>query len=502
MQQLRIKWKDLVDNTSGRIMLLLLSSLILISGAFIAYTYHTQLQASRTAEIAKLQSIARSLSTEIDGDLHQEMFLEYPSQNDISTVDSVSFYRDIHKFLARAQAVNIVKSDIYTLVYDEASSNFYFGVTSAETPYYRHKWENYDNAHITHYQSGTSIGPYTDENGVWLSAFAPIKNSVGNTVAIVQVDEPFDSFIAEARQKVLIQLSIILTALICLTLIMLHLVQNILWKEDRLKALLNRQRSEIELKNREVLNSIKRAKNIQDALLPNIDKLKQTFPEMFVMFQPRDIVSGDFFWYSKTKTAVYFAVADCTGHGVPGGFMAMIGHTLLNDIFRTGKNVAPSDVLQKLDLRLSHLLNDNGSSNSDGMDIGILKYTPNSGNIEFAGALRPLILVSDGKIQKIDGDKFSIGGLHTREKRFSNHKIDTRPGDSIYMFSDGYSDQFGGDLNKKYMSKKFNEFIAFVQEHRMEDQQYLFQYEFHLWKSDFDQIDDVLVTGIKIPEAA
>ncbi len=502
MQILRLKWKDLLENTTGRIMLLLLSSLILIAVAFITYTYYSQLNASRIAKISKLQSIARSLSSEINGDLHQKLLHDFPSKDAITTSVEDDYYRDVHDLLARAQSVNKVKSDIYTLCYDEVSDAFFFGITSAKMPYYRHKWKHYDAAHITLYNTGTAIGPYTDENGVWLSAFAPITNGLGETVAIVQVDEPFDFFIAEAKKKVLYQLGIILILLISLAMAMLHLVQHILRKEEKMKILLSRQRSEIEQKNRDVMSSIMRAKNIQDALLPNIDTLKLTFPEMFVMFQPRDIVSGDFFWYAESKSAVYFAVADCTGHGVPGGFMAMIGHTLLNNIFRTSKNASPAEILKKLDLQLSHLLQENGSDNSDGMDIALLKYCPNTHKVEFAGALRPLLLVSNGNMEKISGDKFSIGGHRNGIKKFTNHEVQSVPGDSIYLYSDGFSDQFGGESNKKYMSKKLNKFIEFAQEHVMKDQQFLLQYEFHHWKSDFEQIDDVLVAGIRIPEAA
>jgi serine phosphatase RsbU (regulator of sigma subunit) len=263
---------------------------------------------------------------------------------------------------------------------------------------------------------------------------------------------------------------------------------------------MKKQRNEIEIKNKEITSSINRAKMIQDALLPQIEKMKRVFPEMFVMFEPRDIVSGDFFWFAEKGNAIYFAVADCTGHGVPGGFMSMIGHSILNDAINYIDADNPAEILNHLDAEMSKVLNENGHKTADGMDVALIKYDRDTTQMEFSGALRPLIKVSQKKIEKIKGDRQSIGGANPNKKPFTNHILEVTSGDSLYLYSDGYSDQFGGDNNRKYMSKRFNDFLSFANEHVMEDQQYLLQYEFHHWKED--QVDDVLVAGLKIPEAA
>lgn len=502
MQTLKLKWKDIIGNTSGRIMLSILLFTILLCGGFVTYTYQSKVNAFKDAEIQKLSSIAKSLSVQIDGDKHDNLFHAFEEVDAISQKGQSDFYDDTHEILYKIQEVNQLSTDIYTLIWNEKEAHFEFGITSAPTPYFRHRWKNFSKQHVANYETGGAIGPYADENGVWLSAFMPIKNSEGKTTGLVQVDEPFDAFLAKTNSATTKTIIILLVILTLFTYGMLHVVQIFLNNADKVNKTLHTQRIEIELKNREMLNSIQRAKTIQDSILPQLEMLKKSFPEMFIMFEPKDIVSGDFFWFAEKDEAVYFAVADCTGHGVPGAFMSMMGHSILNEVIKLESSTNPAEILGSLDDVLTRSLQENGGSSSDGMDIAMIRFCKKSNQLDFAGALRPLLYISENKIKKIPGDKHAIGGHKNGLKSFTNHSMTVLPGDTIYLFSDGYYDQFGGDYNKKYMSKNFRDFLLFANHHHIEDQQYLLQYEFHHWRADEDQIDDVLVAGIRFPKAA
>ncbi len=502
MNSLKIKWKDISGTTSGRISLAILLFMITIGIGFLTYTYNLQLEGFTKSETAKLKGIATTLSTQIDGDLHRALFQKFKTKESLTESNHCPFYNQIHLLLKKVKDSNELDTDIYTLVIQRDNNAFLFGVTSSETPYFRHTWTHYTQLHKQNYQTGGVIGPYEDENGIWLSAFAPVFDGGGNTVAIIQVDEPFAKFIATAQRKIWLQLSILIAALVIMVFFMLRFVQNTMSKEEKVKKILSRQRAEIETKNSEIVGSINRAKSIQDAILPGLGRIQSIFPEMFVLFQPRDIVSGDFFWWAEKGTRVYFAVADCTGHGVPGAFMSLIGHTLLNDALQTEGIETPGEVLTELDKLITSTLYENGNPSTDGMDMVLLSFDKFSRKLDFAGALRPLIKMSQHGMTKYNGDKFSIGGHRQNTKVFTTTQVEINPGDTVYLFTDGYSDQFGGVEGKKYMSRKFREFLGCIHDHDMEEQHMLLKYEFHLWKEDEDQVDDILVAGIRIPDAA
>jgi len=502
METLKLRIGDILRSTTGRVMLALYLFCTVICVGFIAFIYFSQIENSIDAEFSKLEAIANSVSAQIDGDKHQLIFNQYQMKDEIANVHHCEVYKELHTVLRQVREKNNLDTDIYTLVLDEQKQHFKFVVTSAVKPYFRHVWKEFSSEHLELYKEGAGIGPYEDEHGIWLSAFTPIVNSNGETVAIVQVDEPFDPFVAAARSAIRERIILLIGVFAVLGLFMLIYIQKILSKEENLKNVLHDQRNEISAKNREITSSINRAKFIQDALLPDQRMMKNIFPEMFILFQPRDIVSGDFYWFAEKGDSVYMAVVDCTGHGVPGGFMSMIGHTILNEVINHSGAVTPAEVLKKLDGELADLLLSKSQKSRDGMDIALIRYCKKTRSLEFSGALRPMVRVSQERFDLIRGDKFSIGGFNDTDKTFTNHKVDVQPGDSIYLFSDGYSDQFGGDRNKKYKSRRFYEFMEFAQDHPLEEQKYLFSYEFHHWRQEEAQIDDMLVMGVKIPDAA
>jgi serine phosphatase RsbU (regulator of sigma subunit) len=212
---------------------------------------------------------------------------------------------------------------------------------------------------------------------------------------------------------------------------------------------------------------------------------------------PKDIVSGDFLWYQEVDGKVYMAVGDCTGHGIPGALMSMVGSSALDFALTQGRRT-PSEILDALDLIVHRNFSQNRGS-YEAMDISLCCFDPVKEELTYAGAMRPLVIFSEGKLKKYKGEKRSIGSH--KKIGFTDVAVPIKKGDRIYMFSDGYSDQFGGVNGKKYMSKRFEKFIQNIQGHSLEEQQFLFKYEFHHWKSEEFQVDDVLVAAFEIPDA-
>lgn len=261
------------------------------------------------------------------------------------------------------------------------------------------------------------------------------------------------------------------------------------------------QKSVVEQKNKDITDSINYAQRIQEAVFTSSEIKKRLFPDSFVLFKPRDIVSGDFYWFAEKNGKRFVAAVDCTGHGVPGAFMSIIGNHLLNEIVMEKGIPRPSEILNALHKGVSSVLKqDNQKSQPDGMDIALLVFsdTGDSSHIEFAGANRPAYLVSSGILREIKGDKFSIGGTDIRKERnFTNHSLEFKKGDTIYISSDGYADQFGGSNGKKLMSKNFKELILANSNLLMPDQEKALEETFEKWKGSREQIDDVLVIGVR-----
>ncbi|NBC83377.1 MAG: SpoIIE family protein phosphatase [Bacteroidetes bacterium] len=262
------------------------------------------------------------------------------------------------------------------------------------------------------------------------------------------------------------------------------------------------QKEEIELKNRDITDSINYAQRIQESILPSIRKLQDNFTGSFVFYQPRDIVSGDFYWFDRVKNNKFVIVcADSTGHGVPGAFMSMIGTTLIKDICMRPDMDSPAKTLQLLDSELSGTLNQNldNEKPNDGMDIVVCEIDTETSIVRYASAMRPIIIYKNGEQEYIRGSRSSIGGQYNKDQKvFDEGSIQLSKGDIIYMFSDGYPDQFGGPMGKKFKMVRLKNLLRDIHQKPMEEQYNYVKSTFNLWKEDLDQVDDVLFMGIKI----
>jgi serine phosphatase RsbU (regulator of sigma subunit) len=260
-----------------------------------------------------------------------------------------------------------------------------------------------------------------------------------------------------------------------------------------------RQKRLIEAKNKEITDSINYAQRIQQAILPPETELKKAFTDIFVLFKPRDIVSGDFYWYEHSKTNRVIALADCTGHGVPGGFMSMLGYEMLQESVMLEEVTTTSEALRRLDRKVTTTLNKNDRSYRDGMDLALCAFSKNKMELQYSGANRPLIHISAGLSAIYKPDKHTIGGaIDDVTKEFTSHTISLAKGDMIYLFSDGYADQFGGPNGKKFMTRKFEQLLLSIAPLDCSQQKMKLETTFKEWKGTLEQVDDVCVVGIRI----
>ncbi|MBN8691662.1 MAG: SpoIIE family protein phosphatase [Bacteroidetes bacterium] len=259
---------------------------------------------------------------------------------------------------------------------------------------------------------------------------------------------------------------------------------------------------ELDEKNKDITASIRYAKRIQDAILPPDFFVRNYLPKTFILFKPKDIVSGDFYWLYDKKDMVLFAAVDCTGHGVPGAFMSIVGHSKLDQIVAEHGITKPSEILNELNKNVSDTLRQSYLEDNqvrDGMDIALCAFNRKTNVLEYAGAFNPLWLIRNGELTEIKADKFPIGNLKSGEnKKFTNHSIQLIAGDTLYIYSDGFADQFGGPDGKKFKYSAFKKLLLDTQHLSMEEQGELLYKTIEEWKGELEQVDDILVIGTRL----
>ncbi len=257
---------------------------------------------------------------------------------------------------------------------------------------------------------------------------------------------------------------------------------------------------EVSKKNKNIMSSIGYAQRIQQALLPRKEELKRAFPEHFVLFKPRDVVSGDFYWFDVVKDKAILIVADCTGHGVPGAFMSLLGNDAISSVVLRLGVTSPDEILTYIDREIYHKLQQDKSQNQDGMDMSAITYNLKTDEVEYAGAKRPLLMVKNGEYELIKGSKYSIGGKMPKkgEKLFEKTVFCIEEETNLYLFSDGYHDQFGGDRNTKLTTKRFYQKVVATSHYAMEQQGKELDGFIREWQAHHRQIDDILVCGLRL----
>ncbi len=282
---------------------------------------------------------------------------------------------------------------------------------------------------------------------------------------------------------------------------------------------------EVEEKNKHIMDSILYAKRIQEAILPHEEVPQQIFSDHFILYKPKDIVSGDFYYIEKLDGKILVAAVDCTGHGVPGAFMSMIGNSLLNEIIKEKKITRPDEILNLLKAGVISALKQKGElgESKDGMDISLCCIDLDNMELQYAGAYNPLYVIRKAKIEekskilkklpeaskiffymghclmRVKADRFPIGiYIRSEDKVFTNNTLKLEKGDTVYLFTDGLVDQFGGEKQKKFSSKQFRDLLLQFQRESMKKQKKILEDALMEWQGQNDQIDDILVIGIRI----
>jgi serine phosphatase RsbU (regulator of sigma subunit) len=257
------------------------------------------------------------------------------------------------------------------------------------------------------------------------------------------------------------------------------------------------QKEKIQSLYADLKSSISYAKRLQDSILPDTASIQKIFPEHFILYLPKDVVSGDFYWFQQQGNKKLFAAADCTGHGVPGAFMSLIAHNALNHV--TKVYTKPGQILNQVNRIAAAAFNTNNENQiKDGMDIALCSVDYDNMVLEFSGAQNDAVIIRDGQLIEIKGDKKSIGNDANTHNVFTTQSFVLQKQDMVYVFSDGFADQFGGAMQKKFMRKTLKELLTSIAtESHLHQREKLLE-AFHQWKGENEQTDDVLIIGIRV----
>lgn len=341
-----------------------------------------------------------------------------------------------------------------------------------------------------------------------------LSESIAEMQAKFDVEKAEGAARAQEKQKKIIVVSSVVGGILLLIIILFIWRQSILRKKvnvelnhqkveiEKKNAALNIANELIEHKNKDITDSIRYARRIQEAILPELEFSTSIGSSGFVLYRPKDIVSGDFYWMKKVGDLILFAAVDCTGHGVPGAFVSLVCSNLLSQAVNEYGLVEPDDILNDVNARLSVTLRQrvDESKVRDGMDIALCSINCKTAELHYAGAFNPAWIARNGQIIELKADKFPVGNFEDEElRKYVRRVIPLEVGDRIYVFSDGYSDQFGGPQGKKYKRKQFVDFIQSIQSSAIHLHGKLLDQEHLAWRGELEQIDDIVVMGVEFP---
>jgi serine phosphatase RsbU (regulator of sigma subunit) len=497
-------------------MFIIYVTIVSVTLFFILFGYYNQLSVQESRQYDKLKAIVSSIAINIDGGDHEELMHRYSSAEELKKVNQDSLYLGISNLLGKAVKLNDLNSAMYTLVYSKDEDVFKYGVRSDNYIDIKNEYKKYPKILKDKMDVGGTIPMYESENGIWLSAFHPIKNSSGKTVAILEADIDFSEFKSTVNSTYSRQAIVAVLVVLLITFILLPYSRKILRDDDLKKKRFMQQKLIIEQSHREIKDSINYAKRIQSAILPPSNMVKQYLENSFILYKPKDVVAGDFYWLeclkdpNTSKELILVASCDCTGHGVPGAMVSVICNNALNRSVREYKLSNPGEILNQTRKIVIEEFEKSDDDVQDGMDISLAVIDFDNENhkatILWSGANNPLWVIrkEDIEIDEVKANKQPIG-KYDKLDEFTTHKIELQKGDIIYLLTDGFQDQFGGEteeekLNggKKFKPARFKDLLFSIRKETMESQKTLINESFKEWKGNLDQVDDICIIGIRL----
>ncbi len=479
------------NRTSNRILFILYGTLFVLCASLIAVAHVYELRSQRQEAVARLAAITASVADQVPAK-HVSMLLErYDGRGMLIKNTQDARYYVMHDHLRKAADRNGLELPVYILAYDRVKQELQVVATSSDRPDLRMPYEGPASRLLAAYEQGGTLADLPE----LLIAFAPLVDETGTTtgiaVASMDRDKAATSAWAALWRNILIAFILFgVAGFILFRYVASWVKQN---EADRLS---------LATRNLDMTDSIAYAGKIQRALVPSPDVYQAQFPGAFVIDRPKDLVSGDFHWYHRiNESECFVAAADCTGHGLPGAMMATIGCSLLNEIVPANVDKDPAELLALINGRLVSTLHQQGKKRGagDGMDIALCRIDRDQREILFAGAFRPLYWSHNGQVSIINGDRRPVGGAHQEPgRKYTCHRLAYAPGDRIYLFSDGYVDQFGGPERKRFMAARLHELLNSNQHVSMESQGALLERAFLDWKGDEEQVDDVCLLGLAV----
>lgn len=491
------------SNSSFRIYLVVYTGLILLSGYLIGSNYFSHVRHAEESTLSKLYGIASTLSHHVDLDAIQAVFNKYPLNGDTTGISADPVLRMYTHLFNETVQSNELKTPIYTLSYDSVTDRFLGGIASNGLATYGWHYKSPPPKLKELYHTGGTIPCFDDDHGSWLTAVCPLVNSKGQVFAVIEVDYPFDSFLEEARNELLGNILVSILVMLIIGAITYPLLNQILSAEERAKTALESANKEIKEKSDEVVSSLEYARTIQETMLPSAEEMSGFLSQCVVFNRPRDIVSGDFYWFHQlNEDEALIAVADCTGHGVPGALMSIMGHSYLNEIVTEQSIHSPAQVLERLNEKIKETFNTRSigkTEGTDGMDLGLCLISKKENQLTFAGARRPLTIIDSGTLRHVSATRRGIGEHYlTTDLPFENVTINIKPDTTFYMYTDGMQDQFGGPNAKKLMRKELCSWFMELESISIDLREEWLQTRLLEWKGIQPQIDDICIVGFRV----
>ncbi len=429
---------------------------------------------------------------------------KYKNKDDISTNNQDSIYLKIHSLLKNTHKINNLNTSIYTMVYDSLNNMAYFVVSSSDKPFYKHNYKGFTKELISNYSIGAKIKSYEDEHGEWLSAFAPIKNKANKTVAVVQTDFEFTNYVNELRKELFKEIFISVIILF----ISLYFIYNFL---NKILITQSKLHDDLKAINHEISESINYAKYFFNSVITKPEEISKHVSNSFIYYKPKDIIGGDFYVFYPLQvqdgvcTKYAIGVFDCTGHGVSGGILAMLGLSIVQNLTPLLRTKTPAVVLGLINNQFMATLNNGNIAEAKhaGMEGCLCVVDKNINTISFSGAKSNLHIINSktNELTILKANRVNIGDNSSKEKfEFTNHTTIVNEGDNIYLFSDGITDQYVtiNGKNQKLKTKPFISYLINIKNLKMDNQLNMLTQQLSDWMNDNNQTDDLTIIGFSI----